>query len=107
MPFILARVHVDGQDRAYKKVVLALRLAKLFRPWATITGSDVYQIGLRIVGKAIPSRAASTELPPFATPGFGRLLQRRAFEWFRRITGDCPEGPCVPTGVGVECREES
>src|SRR5262245_37366377 len=36
VPLEVAGIDVDGENRAYIEVVFALRLTKLFRPWAAI-----------------------------------------------------------------------
>src|SRR5262249_26068511 len=107
VPLQLAGVGFDGENRANIKIVLAPRLAKLFRPWSSVAGSDINKVGIRIVGHAVPNRAAASELPPVARPCFGGRFQSDVLERFRWIAGNRIKAPQVLAGVCVESREKS
>src|SRR5207249_4131536 len=56
IPFQLARVGSDGQDRTHKQVVFAFGLPQLFRPWTTVAGSDVNEIRTSLPNATYPLR---------------------------------------------------
>src|SRR5213593_90919 len=107
IPFQLARVGSDGQDRTHKQVVFAFGLPQLFRPWTTVAGSDVNEIRVGIIGHTVPDRSTAPEFPPLSGPRLGRLFQRRILERFRRIARNRVEPPCELAGVGIVCCKKS
>src|SRR5262249_37666298 len=74
VPLELSSIRLDGENGAHIKVVFALRLAEVFRPRSAISGSDVDQIGIGIIGNAIPDRSATAKFPPVSGPGFRGFL---------------------------------
>src|SRR2546422_729289 len=107
IPLQLACVRLNGENRTHKQVVFAFRLAKLFRPWTTVTRSDIYEIRIGIVSHAVPNGSTPAELPPLSGPCLCCLFQRRILEWFRRIARNRIEAPCELSGIRVVCCEKS
>ena len=107
IPFQLAGIGLHGENRSQVEILLALGLAQLFGPGAAVAGADVEQIGVGIVGHAVPDRAAAAELPIVARPGFRGFLQRGILEGLRRIAGNGVKLPGELAGLGVEGGEES
>ena len=80
VPLQLAGFRLHRKNRSDEEVVLPFRLAKFFRPRATIAGADINKVGFGIIGHAVPNGAAASHLPPVAGPCFGGFLERRIFE---------------------------
>src|SRR5581483_5868318 len=55
--------------------------------------AGVNEIGLRIVGDAVPNRAATTQLPCIRRPGFRRFAHGRVFKGLRWIAWNGVEAP--------------
>ena len=70
-------------------------------PRRAVAGADVDEVGLGIVGDAVPGVAAAAVLPPLAGPGLGRHLHRLRLERLRRIAGHDVEAPRLRAGLGV------
>ncbi len=93
MPDHVSGVGVDGDDRRQIQVVATAWAADLPIPWRAVSGADIQQIQLGIVGHGIPGRAAAAILPPFTGPGrecpgqFGRFLR------LGRVAGDNVKTP--------------
>src|SRR4029079_11194108 len=73
---------------------------------AGVTGSDVEQVGIGIVGHAIPNGSAAAHLQTFRIPGGGRAAHVDvAYIFFLRrlgrIAGDGVEAPDELAGPGV------
>src|SRR5688572_32198874 len=75
------------------------------RPRLRVAGADVDEFGVRVVGHAVPHRAAAASCPPVRVPGGRSFFQRRALERLRWIARNGVEAPGATAGqrvVGVE-----
>ena len=101
VPDELARVGAQGEDRGEIEVVAAARAAQPAHVGRAVAGADIEQSELRVVGHAVPDRAAPAGLPPLAGPGLGGAFQGGGFEAFRGIAGDGVSPPGQLAGRGV------
>ena len=105
VPDVLAGLGFDGDDRSSEQIVTAAGRAVLGRPGSAVARADIYIIGDRIVGDAIPGRAAAAGLPPVAAPGLRRHGKLGLLEALRRITGHAPPAPQLLARVSAVGRQ--
>ena len=92
-PLELTRVQIDREDRAGIKIVDILGAAELLNPGLSIAGAHVDQVGLGVVGEAIPHGATAAILIEIASPGFSCASQSFALIRLRRIARHRIEAP--------------
>ncbi len=101
MPFVLAGVGVERDDRAEEEVVAATRAPHLLIPRRAVPRTDQELVELGIVGEAVPGVPAAADLPPLALPRLRRHLLRFVFEAVGGIAGHDEELPGELAGLGV------
>ena len=93
VPDVLAGIGIERDDRAQKKIIAAAGAAHALIPGRAVAGTDIEAIEFRVVGDAVPNRAATPVLPPFALPGLGDHFLGSVFEAIGGIAGHRVEAP--------------
>src|SRR5262249_34232459 len=101
VPAVLPGLRVQRNDRRREQVVTAARRADLRGPGRTVAGTDVDQLGGRVVVDGVPGRAAAARFPPLAAPGLRGPGQFGLLEALRRIPGHGPPAPQLFAAVGA------
>src|SRR5262249_24516256 len=101
VPDILAGASLHGNDRSQVQVVAVGLVAILIVPGRAVAGTEIDEVGLRVIDDRIPHRAAAPQLPPVAAPGRGGLLHGLVLEAVGGVAGDGVETPGELTRLGV------
>ncbi len=102
VPDVLASIRIQGDDRGDEQIVATGRAAIGAVPRCAVGGAEVHQVGLRIVGNAVPGIATTAGRPvALVVPGLGRHLQRLALVGFGGIARHGVEAPGELSGVEV------
>ena len=107
VPDVAAGVGVERDDRREIQVVAAAGTAVIARPRGAVAGTDVDEIGGRVVGQAVPRRAAAAVLPPLALPALEGHLHRSILEALGRIARHDEPAPRLLARGRVVGREEA
>ena len=85
VPGVGAGVGIDRDDGIEEQVVAAARTARLGHPRCAIGRTEIDQVGLRVIGDAIPNRTAAQLPVQVALPGGGRLAHLLVFIRLGRV----------------------
>ncbi len=109
VPDVFAGLRLQGHDRAEEQVVAAAGAAHLGVPGRAVAAADVEQVEVRIIGHAVPRRAAAAVVPPVAMPGgIGDLHGLvRSGAVVVLLAGDHVELPLLLAGLGVVAGHEA
>jgi hypothetical protein len=101
VPGIGAGLGLQRDHRREIEIVAAARRADLLVPGGSVADTDIEQVEIGIVGHRIPHGAAAAELPIFAGPGLGGLLQIGRLGALRGIARHGVEAPELLAALGI------
>ena len=101
VPLVLAGVGIERDDGAQEEIIAAAGAADLLVPGRAVAGADQHLVEFRIVGDAVPHRAAAAMLPPFTVPGLGGHFHGLVLEAVSRVARHHPEAPGLFAGLGI------
>ena len=85
VPDVFSGVRSHRDNGGQKQVIAAVRAADVSIPRRAVADTEIQQVEFGIVGNRVPDRATAPVRPPFARPGFCRILKRFTFKAFGRV----------------------